>query len=381
MSSWEILEGAAADRLADVDELSVRCCVTSPPYWGLRDYGVANGIGLEPSVWDWVANLVLAFRGVHRVLTKDGTLFLNVGDCWNAGTRATRVPSFGADHGYWLNGGKHGDRRVSAPGFKNKDLIGQGWILALALQADGWWLRDEIIWHKKNPMPESVRDRTTRSHERIFVLSKSARYYWDRKVAREAYTYGRDHHRNVKTPPVSHMPGAPKHLGLRQGLAEPPGGWDFGKGGHRQALGRYRSGDALPAAIRGRPYASVNNHRGKAASAMGNGANNVARGFPWVAGDGRNLRSVWVMNTRPYRGAHFATFPLELPVRCFAIGSKPGDLVLDPFVGSGTSGIAALRLQRSFVGIEISPKYAAMARRRILHDAPLLNGQTEQASR
>jgi len=359
--SYTIFSGDALTHLEHGFEGTVQTCVTSPPYWGLRDYGAPGQIGLESNVADWVERLVVIFREVRRVLADDGTLWVNVGDCWNAGTTATRKKSQ-AEHGYWKKGGEMGDCRTAAPGFKTKDLIGQSWMLALALQADGWWLRDEIIWHKRNPMPESVRDRTTRCHERIFLLSKSKRYYWDREAAKEPYQYGRDHNRNVTTPPVSHVPGAPTHRGLRQGIPKVPSGWDTslgGEGRHHNLDGRYKSG---------------NTKRGAASSANGS-SNNVARGFPWTPGGGRNMRSVWTINTKPYKGAHFATFPTEIPRRCIAIGSRPGDVVLDPFLGSGTTGVVALQLGRRFIGIELNPTYCEMARRRIEKDAPLFNAR------
>lgn len=384
-----IFVGDALEQLRTLPDESVRCCVTSPPYWSLRDYGVDGQIGLERSPFEWADRLVGVFEEVRRVLRADGTLWLNVGDCWNAynaGSRLTRgasttrlangrgdqpavlrkkVPALPPRGAAYKNGNRpriatgHG---LTTPQFKSKDLIGQGWILALALQAAGWWLRDEIIWHKRNCMPESVCDRTTRAHERIFVLSKRPRYYWDRTAAREAYTYGRDHHRTVISPPASHVPGAPIHRGLRLGLTDAaqhpkfPGGWDGRSSGrgHRELTGRYRAGNVKRVV---QIDSVVNDHRG--------------RQFPWEAGEGRNLRSVWVINGRPYRGAHFATFPPELPRRCIRIGTAPGDLVLDPFAGAGTTGLVAARLGRSFIGIELNPEYAEMARRRIHDDAPL----------
>jgi len=254
---------------------SVQCCVTSPPYWGLRDYGHDGQIGLEETPDQYVARLVAVFAEVRRVLADDGVLWLNLGDSYGSG----------------------------------KNLVGIPWRVAFALQANGWCLRSDTIWHKPNPMPESVRDRPTKAHEYVFLLSKSARYFYDQDAIREP-DCGRASGNDFKN---------------RQGAAE-----------HQARPGG-------------------------------------AGGAPWRPGKGRNARSVWTIPTQPYSGAHFAVMPPALADRCIKSGSRVGDTVLDPFSGAGTTGMVARRLRRQYVGIELNPEFADMARRRIDSDAPLLN--------
>ncbi len=320
------------------------CDLSAVLNWGLRDYGVAGQLGLERTAEEYVAAMVGVFREVRRVLRTDGTLWLCLGDCYVDGGR-------GSDAGSTLEGTRHNQtetRRVrvretarrdrasvmpmapTASSLPRKNLVGQPWRVALALQADGWWLREDVIWHKRNGMPESVRDRCTRSHEYLFRLTKSERYFF--RQLREPYRYGRDHHRNADIPPVSHVPGAPIHTGLR------------------------RSGN-------------VERKHGEAVQR--NGSPQV-RSVPWTQGQGRNLRSVWSFSIIPFAGAHFATFPPKLPRRCIRLSSRPGDVVLDPFAGVGTTLLVANRLGRHSIGIELNPTYAAMAERRIREDAPLL---------
>lgn len=181
--SWRILEGDCRARLADLEPESVQCVVTSPPYWGLRDYGTPGQIGLEPTPKEYVATMVDVFREVRRALRKDGTLWLNMGDSYASGTAGARLPSQTGKHGYWQNPAI--DRRLDPPGLAAKQLIGIPWRVAFALQADGWWLRSDVIWAKPNPMPESVTDRPTRAHEFVFLLTRSARYFYDAEAVRE----------------------------------------------------------------------------------------------------------------------------------------------------------------------------------------------------
>lgn len=273
--------GDALEVLRTLSDESARCCVTSPPYWGLRDYGVAGQLGLE------------------RVLAVDGTLWLNMGDCY-AGGPSSR---------------KHDGTRIkrNTPGLKPKDLVMMPHRVALALQAEGWWVRSDTVWAKPNPMPESCRDRPTRSHEYIFLLSRSERYFYDYDAVRE---------------PVN-------------------GRRDTGRGGHTHLTGRYTSG---------------NRERRHEAHKL----NDIATSFHWEDnGKGRNMRSVWTMTTRPYHEAHFATFPKELAERCILAGSEPGDTVLDPFGGSGTTAAVATGLGRDAVHIDLHPDYLELARQRI----------------
>jgi len=260
-----IIVGDAERTLNFVPEGSVACCITSPPYWGLRDYGISRQIGAEPSVEVYVERLVGVLRGVKRVLRDNGTLWLNLGDSYTSGNRR------------WRDSDKKNPARAmryrppTPEGLKPKDLVGVPWRLAFALQEDGWYLRSDVVWYKPNCQPESVRDRPTRAHEYIFLLAKSQDYYYDREAVRE----------------------------------------------------------------------------------LGNG-----RGY-------RNRRTVWAINTEAFPGAHFATFPPGLVEPCVKAGSAPGDIVLDPFFGSGTVGFVCKHTGRRCIGIELNPEYAEIARARL----------------
>lgn len=300
----KVLTGDCRHILPTLDAGSVQCCVTSPPYFGLRDYNVTGQIGLEATVEAYVAELVSVFREVRRVLRDDGVLWLNLGDSYaaNRGSGASSVGDKQSTNTGSLLGALH-----VPDGLKPKDLIGIPWRVAFALQADGWYLRSDIIWHKPNPMPESVRDRPTKAHEYVFLLSKQPRYFWDADA--------------VKEDAVS----------------------DHGSG----------NGFKRPARLR---Y-------------DGRGSDDQ-----WAIQSHRNVRTVWTIATKPFKEAHFATFPPELAERCIKAGSKEGDTVLDPFGGAGTTGLVADRLGRNAVLIELNSDYADMARRRITADAPLFSG-------
>lgn len=307
--SVRILTGDCRTILPTLDAGSVQCCVSSPPYFGLRDYGVAGQIGVEQTPAEYVEQLVAVFREVRRVLRDDGTLWLNLGD------------SYAANRGYQVPDSKHIDVGNSMgstvpPGLKPKDLIGIPWRVAFALQADGWYLRSDIIWHKNNPMPESVKDRPTRAHEYIFLLSKRATYYYAAAaIAEQSSPQQAAHNAKYAKPYDNHA---------------------------RIAAGQ--PGNVNHAGIHGRP------------------------------GDGtRNKRSVWTVATSPYPDAHFATFPPALIEPCILAGCPKGGTVLDPFGGAGTTGLVADRLGRDAVLIELNPEYAAMAERRIHNDAPLFS--------
>ena len=289
----ELLRAMAADGV------HVRSCVTSPPYFGLRDYGVQGQIGLEPTPAEYVERMVEVFRAVRDVLADDGTVWLNLGDSYGRGTR-TENPS-DAKRGTGFHATITKDAGYGAPclaqSLQNKQLLGIPWRVALALQADGWYLRSDIIWHKPNPMPESVTDRPTKAHEYLFLLSKSERYYYDADAIREPDS-GQDHPRNVLA------------------LPEPTGGLMSPHRGIRCAEGRN--------------------------------------------GKGRNKRSVWTIAPRPFRGAHFAVFPPALIEPCVLASSRTGDTVLDPFMGSGTTAEVATRFGRNFIGCELNPKYVEL---------------------
>jgi DNA modification methylase len=327
--TWQIRQGDALTGLREMEPESAQTVVTSPPYWGLRDYGIEGQLGLEATPEEYVAALIEVFREVRRVLRKDGTVWLNLGD------------SYAASRSYQVRDNKHVDvGNVMAasvpPGLKPKDLCGIPWRVAFALQSDGWWLRSEIIWAKPNPMPESVTDRPTRSHEQIFLLTRSERYFYDADAVKEPMSDVSL--QRLSQPNILEQPGGPK---------DPMNG----NRSHRKALNN--QAERL-----------IKHEKWK------------SRFEGWDKYDrtlGRNLRSVWTIATEPYPDAHFATFPKALVEPCIKAGSKPGDLVLDPFAGAGTVGVVALRLGRSFLGIELSPSYCEMAERRIHNEAGLFS--------
>lgn len=325
--SIRLIVGDCRERLADLPDESVHCVVTSPPYFGLRDYGVGGQIGLEPTPDAYVAELVAVFREVRRVLRRDGTCWLNLGDSY-AGNKAGNTNGTGTS-GLKRDGRPEASRAAtvakmgadmasmsfqkSVPdGLKPKDLIGVPWRVAFALQADGWWLRSDIIWSKPNPMPESVRDRPTKAHEYVFMLTKSERYFYDADAIAE--------------PTVSLDPDHPSYRPNSVAIAE---------NGRKEYSAKH--------AMSARSY-------------------NPA---------GRNARTVWTIATQPYAEAHFATFPPELAERCIKAGSPKGGVVLDPFAGAGTTLLVADRLGRDAIGVELNPTYASLAERRVVADAPL----------
>lgn len=387
MTSWQVLVGDVREKLAEIPESSVQSIVTSPPYWSLRDYGVAptvwggvpahshewegierqaerytgkrkwqhigeeaqaagvkvrdidpnawghpkksdtafcacgawlGAFGLEPTPDLFVGHLVEVFRACRRVLRKDGTLWINLGDSYAAG-----------------GGG-------SFKGLKAKDLVGIPWMAAFALRADGWYLRSDIVWSKPNPMPESVIDRPTKSHEYVFLLSKSKRYFYDAAAIRtpfSASTLGgfKDDYQGQATKPYAGT-GAQNASDVKRRIV------DKQRGHSRRHAGFNDRWDV----------------KSKDEQQMG----------------GANARSVWTFATQPYPEAHFATFPEALPERCIKAGSKLGDVILDPFCGSGTTGQVAIQLGRSFIGIELNPTYAELSRKRIGTAAPLFSQES-----
>jgi DNA modification methylase len=297
-----LIQGCAQEVLKTLEAESVRCCVTSPPYWGLRDYGADGQIGLEPTPDEYVARLVGVFRELRRVLTKDGTLWLNLGDSYAGGGcgGGGKFMDMRKEGAWSLRAHLRGFKKAPS-GLKPKDLVGIPWMVAFALRADGWYLRSDIIWAKRNPMPESVKDRPTKAHEYVFLLSKSESYFYDADAIAEAAV------------------SPPRELAEKGSFA--------GKTGERA----FRA--ALPL---------------------------------------RNKRSVWRIASHPFKGAHFATMPPELVRPCILAGSAPGDLVLDPFNGAGTTGLVALELGRRYVGIEINPAYVELSKRRLEEVQPTL---------
>ncbi len=314
----QLMLGDCIERMRALPDQSVHTCVTSPPYFGLRDYQVEGQIGLEATPDAFIARMVEVFREVRRVLRDDGTLWLNLGDSYagswgnaggqNRGSGSQRTITKGSiqndlsdRNGEFVPPGKYG---FTDMGIKKKDLIGIPWRVAFALQADGWYLRQDIIWHKPNPMPESVRDRCTKAHEYIFLLSKGPKYHYD--------------HEAVKEPATNRAPGNKQAT---------KGGRNYAEGAeeHRTAANLHNIG----------------------------------------ARETRNRRSVWTVTTKPFRGAHFATFPPDLIEPCILAGCPVGGTVLDPFGGSGTTAGVAIKNGRKAILCELNPDYAAMIPARV----------------
>lgn len=369
MPHARILIGDVRTRLAELHDNSIQACITSPPYWGLRDYGTAtweggdescdhqgkpmatkaninrncgtgndvknaeareffkdvcgkcgatridSQIGLEQTPEDYVADMVAVFREIRRVLADDGVLWLNLGDSYASyrDGKATPDTTRGDSLGTLVPKGSAANRMAGSfagSGIKHKDLVGIPWRVAFALQADGWWLRQDIIWHKPNPMPESVTDRCTKAHEYMFLLTKSAKYRFDHRAIQEPAKWSEDARAGK---------GRLTYDGKRQG--------------------EQGTGQEAFVAIK----------------------------------DMRNRRSVWTIPTRPFRGAHFAVMPEALVEPPILATSRPDDTILDPFTGSGTVAVVALRHQRNFIGTELNPEYANIAQQRITEAQPLFN--------
>lgn len=312
-----IIIGEALTELKKLEPKSINCCVTSPPYFGLRDYGHENQIGLEETPGQYVESLVEIFREVSRVLKDDGTLWLNLGDSY-AGNGGGDKMSGKNKTNKGSSGSKY--RTPGKLGLKPKDLIGIPWRVAFALQEDGWYLRQDIIWSKPNPMPESVKDRCTKAHEYIFIFSKKPRYYFNHEAIKEpaAYPNGTNSPESIKSP-------------------------------HGQGFTRANS-FKRKTATRGKPGAP-NQHREEREDIEFTGT--------------RNKRSVWTVPTKPYKGAHFATFPPDLIKPCILAGCPQDGIVLDCFGGSGTVGEVAKESGRDFILIELNPKYKPLIDKRI----------------
>ena len=326
----KVLLGDAAEQLRTLEAESVNACVTSPPYYNLRDYGAPGQIGMEATVEEYIENLVKVFREVWRVLRPDGTLWVNIGDSY--ATRSGPQPPTNT-----RNSTGHTRKRPPS-GFKYKDLIGVPWLLAFALRADGWYLRQDIVWNKSNCMPESVRDRCTKSHEFIFLLSKAERYYFNAEAISEPIT-GASTKRYLQ------------NVDQQAGSFKQPGRSD-------------RPMKAVAPRFGGEKYGSDTTPESRTKS-----------GNAYTPKPRRNKRDVWTVSTSGFRGAHFAVFPEKLVEPCILAGCPAGGTVLDPFTGSGTTGMTAKRLGRNFVGIEINPEYQTMSTERIaavVPDAPQL---------
>lgn len=434
--NWRIHTGSALSVLQSLPDASVNCCVTSPPYWGLRAYGTSpqdwggdascehvweasviplgggseksfrrdrsagvkrgghqpgtcvrcgcwrGELGQEPTPELFIDHLVLVFREVRRVMAKDGTLWVNLGDSycnsdkWGGGGpntgKHTRKPdgtvaSWEAVRRRWAD----------VPGLKPKDLIGIPWMLAFALRADGWYLRADNIWSKPNPMPESVRDRTTKSHEYVFLLSKSARYYYNQDAIRESYSestieqFEAAAYQNQARKAFDGT-GAQNASDVKRRIVEKAQRADKQSGHGRRHAGFNERWDTSVEEYAGKNLGTDEQSGARRILANAKAARDAGAPHDNPFGKGANARSVWKIATRGYDGAHFATFPEELPTKCLLAGSRPGDVILDPFTGSGTTGAAAIGNGRSFVGIELNPQYVELARKRIGSVAPLL---------
>lgn len=319
----KLCHGDCLNTLKQMPAESIDCVVTSPPYWSLRDYSTTGQIGLEPTIQEYIDVITEIFSEVKRVLKNDGTLWLNMGDSYAGGGRGGNSAIHNHEHS------TKGICGVVPTGLKPKDLIGMPWRIAFALQADGWYLRSDIIWHKPNPMPESVTDRPTKSHEYIFLMSKSSKYFYDAEAIME---------------PVSKN----THLRISQNVAAQIGSDRAHAGG--------KTNGNMKAVIR----TPKQQEPGK--GIKNNDSFNNATCLPVIE---RNKRTVWTIPTQGFSEAHFATFPVNLIYPCIKAGCRPGGIVLDPFMGSGTTAIVAERLNREWIGIEINADYLDIAVDRI----------------
>jgi DNA modification methylase len=366
-----VLNGNCLDVLSELPEQSVNTCITSPPYYGLRDYGTAewkggdencehtishysdnlkpevdrpfrgnrsacikcgairkdSQLGLEETPEEYVENIVAVFREVRKVLRDDGTVWLNLGDSYASQGGGQVEQTLRGDenivNSHQLGKKGVGTSRNPPKNYKQKDLMGIPWMVAFALRADGWYLRQDIIWHKPNPMPESVKDRCTKAHEYIFLLTKNKKYYYDNDAIREPHTWEES---------------KPRPSGMERNAQK---------------------------------YRSKVNYGGGGSGFAGHSGSLKADGTSLNHPDGRNKRSVWTVTTKPFKDAHFATFPPELIKPCILAGCPEDGTVLDPFGGSGTTGVVANRYGRNAILIELNDEYAEMSRNRIYNDSPL----------
>lgn len=391
--SHQMLVGDCIDMMRTLPDQSVQCCVTSPPYFGLRDYGVDGQIGLEQTPAEFIGRLVEVFREVRRVLRDDGTAWVNMGDSYASKPNGpVGLGGHSGDTPHVAVRTANARRSSQIPeGFKHKDLMGMPWRLAFALQDDGWYLRQDIIWHKPNPMPKSTRDRCTKAHEYIFLLSKSLRYHCDMEAIREpanltgkgsangfrggAYIDGatfdnaeggsRTSTGNT-VPPIQSNNGVGWGHGTdaksrnRQRVTVPTG-WDTstGDGGH----GAFHKEGAERA--RRDSFKREDSKREQVIPGQNKGTHRPDREESTWDTSTRNKRSVWTVATQSFKDAHFATFPPDLIRPCVLAGAPRGGIVIDPFGGAGTTAVVAMQEGRKSILCELNPEYAAMAERRI----------------
>jgi site-specific DNA-methyltransferase (adenine-specific) len=350
-----IIHGDVVDKIKDIPDNYINTIVTSPPYYGLRDYGVDGQIGLEESPEEYIIKMVQVFRECKRILKDDGTLWLNIGDSYWSGKNR---------NGYeWdKNKGKSKDYMLRPGGenpfdYKRKDLMGMPWRLAFALQADGWYLRSDIIWNKPNCMPESAKDRPTKSHEYIFLLSKSERYYYDFEAIREERVQTKyDHNYSFRN--QSYIDGDIDNstIGLKSN------GVGFGHGTDKDYRNRERVAGSKGASG---PKQSRNRYKSPDGWDTSKGSHGTIHRTGREKGEGkeyiddgkRNKRTVWTVATQPSKEAHFATFPEKLIEPCILAGSPENGIVFDPFMGSGTVAYKSIELGRNYIGIEINADY------------------------
>lgn len=331
MKSLTILCGDALEQLRSLPDESFQCCVTSPPYWGLRDYGNPGQLGLEKTPDEYVAKMVTVFREVRRVLKNDGTLWLNLGDSY------ARLPSRGVKfegrNGMTNRQAIEGNRDPNIPaGVKEKDLVGIPWMVAFALRADGWWLRQDIIWNKANCMPESVTDRCTKSHEYLFMLTKRAKYFYDAEAIKEPASESDWESRIGRANLNNKLLPTDELNGIRPRVKYTPNGKDKQRGHSRRHDGFNDRWDDM--------------EKVEQCSGM------------------RNKRDVWTVAPANFPEAHFATYPPDLIKPCILAGSRPGDTILDPFAGSGTTGMVALEYGRKAILVELNPDYVKLIEQR-----------------
>ena len=320
-----IYEGDCLEVMKGLPDKTVDCCITSPPYWGLRDYGVDGQLGLEKTPEEYIAKLVAVFREVRWVLKDTGTLWVVMGDSYNSQPASNGI-SFRRDRAQII------PKKHICSSLKPKDLVGIPWMLAFALRDDGWYLRQDIIWAKPNPMPESVKDRCTKSHEYVFLLSKKGKYYFDNEAVKEPIT---ESSRSRLSQDVENQTGSLRVPGKTNGPMK---------------------------AVINKKYSSRSSYGGGGKGFKGHSGNILADGTTYIL---RNKRSVWTIATQPSPIQHYAIYPEKLIEPMILAGCPKGGIILDPFMGVGTTGLVARRLHRNYIGIELSAEYVEKARKRL----------------